>query len=76
MALEGWSEEACWHKQWDAWTKGHTDAVGALASKMEALLNSLSPKLLSLSSERDAEPVAWEARDCRQRAFRLHLQHA
>ena len=28
----------CWHKQWDAWTKGHTDAVGALASKMEALL--------------------------------------
>ena len=28
----------CWHKQWDAWTKGHTEAVGALADKMEALL--------------------------------------
>ena len=29
--------------------------------KMEALLNSLPPKLLSLSAERAAEPVAWEA---------------
>ena len=28
----------CWHAQWDLWTKGHTEAVGLLADKMEALL--------------------------------------
>ena len=28
----------CWHAQWDLWTKGHTEAVGLLADKIEALL--------------------------------------
>ena len=39
--------------------------------KMEALLNSLPPKLLSLSAERAAEPVAWEAH-----AGGRHVEHA
>ena len=40
--------------------------------KMEALLNSLPPKLLSLSAERSAEPVAWDAHADSGR----HVEHA
>ena len=39
--------------------------------KMEALLNGLTPKLISLSAERAAEPVAWEAREGGR-----HVEHA
>ena len=38
--------------------------------KMEALLNRLPPKLLSLSAGRPAEPVAWEAH-----AGGRHVEH-
>ena len=40
--------------------------------KMQALLNSLPPKLLSLSAERSAEPVAWDAHADGGR----HVEHA